>query len=202
MFNELLYYINIVKRAKNEVKILKDNKYFEGRTLWDHSHLRKHNDTAMYFDSPEMMRTSFYSSSWSIENISRHTIYITARTTPLKGILFLVEAMDILRMYVPDVQLRIGGQISNDDYGKFIREMISERSLNDCITFLGPVPENIIVKEMLAAHAYVLSSYIENSCNSLIEGLMVGVPCIASFVGGIPSLMKDEETGFFFQKRR
>lgn len=200
MFNEFIYYINIVKRAKSEIKILKHNKYFEGRTLWDHSHLREYNETAMYFDSPEMMRTSFYSSSWTIDNINRHTIYITARTTPLKGILFLVEAMNILRKYVPDVQLRIGGQISNDGYGKFIRNMITERNLNDCITFLGPVPEDIIVKEMLQAHVYVLTSYIENSCNSLIEGLMVGVPCVASYVGGIPSLMKDEETGLFFQK--
>jgi glycosyltransferase involved in cell wall biosynthesis len=200
MPNEMLYYIDIRKRAETEIKILKQNRYFEGRTFWDHSHLREHNTSAHYYDIPEMMRPSFYESKWSIENIKKHSVYTTARSMPAKGNACLIQAISIVRQYVPDVQLRIGGQFANSGYGKFLKRMVTELSLDDCVTFLGPVSESKIINELLTAHVYVLSSYIENSCNSLIEAQMVGVPCAAAYVGGVTSLVTDQETGLLFHK--
>jgi glycosyltransferase involved in cell wall biosynthesis len=200
MPNEMLYYIDIRKRAETELKILKQNRYFEGRTFWDHSHLREHNTSAHYYDIPEMMRPSFYESRWSIENIKKHSVYTTSRSMPAKGNASLIKAISIVRQYVPDVQLRIGGQITNSGYGKFLKRMVTDLGLDDCVTFLGPLSESEIINELLNAHVYVLSSYIENSCNSLIEAQMVGVPCVASYVGGVASLVTDQETGLFFHK--
>ncbi|BAV33915.1 glycosyl transferase group 1 [Sulfuricaulis limicola] len=200
MPNEALYQIDITKRSKNEIKIIKQNKYFEGRTLWDYSHLREHNISAQYYDVPEIMRPSFYESRWSIDGVNRHSVYMTARSMPAKGVPCLIKAIGIVRKYVPDVQLRIGGHITDKGYGKYIRSMVSDMGLDDCVAFLGPVTENEIINELLNAHVYVLSSYIENSCNSLIEAELVGVPCVASYVGGIPSLINDLKTGLFFQK--
>lgn len=125
---------------------------------------------------------------------------MTARSMPAKGISCLIKATRIVRNYDPDIQLRIGGHISNNEYGNYIRSMVSDLGLDDCVTFLGPVTESEIVNELLHAHVYVLSSYIENSCNSLIEAELVGVPCVAPYVGGIPSLISDQKTGLFFQK--
>lgn len=200
MPNEMLYYLDIKKRAKTELEIIKQNRNFEGRTFWDHSHLREHNVSARYYDVPEMMRPSFYESTWSIENIKRHSVYITARSTPLKGNACLIKAISIARQNVSDIQLRIGGHITNSGYGKYLKKMVTDLGLDDCVTFLGPVSESEIINELLAAHVYVLSSYIENSCNSLIEAQIVGSPCVAAYVGGVTSLMTDEETGLFFHK--
>lgn len=200
MPNEALYQLDIMKRSKNEIKIIKQNKYFEGRTLWDYSHLRAHNTSAQYYDVPEIMRPSFYESKWSIDGVKRHSVYMTARSMPAKGVSCLIKAISIVRKYVPDVQLRIGGHISNKEYGRHIKSMVSDMGLDNCVTFLGPVTESEIINELLNAHVYALSSYIENSCNSLIEAEMVGAPCVASYVGGIPSLITDKKTGLFFQK--
>lgn len=200
MLNEMLSYIDLSNGAKNELKILKQNRYFEGRTFWDYSHLREHNALAHYYDVPEMLRPSFYESRWSIENIKRHSVYITSRSIPYKGNACLIEAISILRQYVPGIQLRIGGHIQNSGYGKFLKKMVADLGLDDCVTFLGPVSESEIINELLAAHVYVLSSYIENSCNSLMEAQAVGVPCVAAYVGGVSSLVIDQQTGLFFHK--
>ena len=200
MLDEALSYIDIGNRAKNEIEIIKRNKYFEGRTNWDHSHLRAYNTGARYYDVPEMMRLPFYESAWSKERIRRHSVYTTARSMPAKGNGCLIEAIHILRQYVPDVQLRIGGHIRDTGYGRFLKKMVSDLGMEDCVTFLGRVSAGDIINELLNAHVYVLSSYIENSCNSLIEAQMVGVPCVASYVGGVTSLIADGHTGLFFNK--
>jgi glycosyltransferase involved in cell wall biosynthesis len=200
MPNEMLSYIDIRNKAVTELKIIKQNKYFEGRTFWDHSHVRAHNVSASYYDISVMMRSSFYGPVWLINNTKKHSVYITARSQPLKGTTCLIQALSIVRKYVPDVQLRVGGIISKSGYGRYLKKMVADLALDDCVTFLGPLSEKEIVNELLGAHVYVLSSYIENECNSLIEAQMVGVPCVAAYVGGVTTTVADQLTGLLFHK--
>ena len=48
-------------------------------------------------------------------------------------------------------------------------------------------------KQLLASNIYVLPSYIENSPNSLGEAQLLGVPCIAADVGGVPDLISNQD---------
>ena len=200
MPNEMLDYIDLCNRARTEIMIIRQNKYFEGRTFWDHSHLREHNTVASYYDIPVMMRKSFYEAKWSIENATKHMVYITARSQPLKGTTCLIQAINIIRRYVPDVHLRIGGLITRTGYGSLLKRMVCDLGLEDHVTFLGTLSEGDIISELLNSHVYVLSSYIENECNSLIEAQMVGVPCVAAYVGGVTSTVTDHVTGLMFHK--
>jgi glycosyltransferase involved in cell wall biosynthesis len=43
---------------------------------------------------------------------------------------------------------------------------------------------------------YFHSSYIDNSPNSLCEAQILGLPVVATYVGGIPSLIAEGETGY------
>lgn len=45
---------------------------------------------------------------------------------------------------------------------------------------------------------FVLPTLMDNSPNSLAEAMAVGVPCVASNVGGIPSMIEDNKTGCLF----
>ena len=40
---------------------------------------------------------------------------------------------------------------------------------------------------------------MENGSNSLCEAQLVGTPCVASYVGGVPDMLRDKEEGFLYQ---
>ena len=46
---------------------------------------------------------------------------------------------------------------------------------------------------LLDSHLYVYPSLMDNSPNALCEAQLLGVPCIATYVGGIPKMEKDIE---------
>jgi len=42
---------------------------------------------------------------------------------------------------------------------------------------------------------FVLSSYLEGLCTSLLDAQVLGVPIVATAVGGVPEVVRDGETG-------
>ena len=51
----------------------------------------------------------------------------------------------------------------------------------------------------LSCNVFVLPSTIENSPNSLGEAMLLGVPCVASDVGGVTSMLEHEKEGLVYQ---
>jgi glycosyltransferase involved in cell wall biosynthesis len=59
--------------------------------------------------------------------------------------------------------------------------------------------EDGLVGEMLGADLFVHSSHIDNSPNSVCEAMLMGMPVIASYAGGTPSLITDKKEGLLVQ---
>ena len=55
-----------------------------------------------------------------------------------------------------------------------------------------------MVDNLLKANVFVQASSIENSPNSLGEAMLLGVPCVASNVGGTSDMLIDKEEGFLY----
>ena len=55
-------------------------------------------------------------------------------------------------------------------------------------------------QEYLSAHLFVCPSAVENSPNSVAEAQLLGVPVAAARTGGIPSVVKHEQSGLLFEK--
>ena len=55
-----------------------------------------------------------------------------------------------------------------------------------------------MAEELARAQVFALPSFGENSPNSLAEAMLVGTPVVAAFVGGVPSMVRDEETALCF----
>lgn len=61
---------------------------------------------------------------------------------------------------------------------------------------LGIKNANELVEILKKSSFYVHQSYIENSSNSICEAQLLGLPVLATAVGGTPSLIKNNFDGF------
>ena len=60
------------------------------------------------------------------------------------------------------------------------------------VEFHGRVNGKTIREQLLNSDVYVHPSFIENSSNAIAEAMMMGVPTIAQYVGGNPSMLRDD----------
>jgi len=91
------------------------------------------------------------------------------------------------------LQFRIVGNESNDC--DEIRKVISKSRLGDRVEFVGRVSEEDKKQAFIDADIYVLPSHVEDLPYGLLEAMSYGLPCVASAVGGIPSLVEDQVNG-------
>ncbi len=196
---ELIWYARMRRNARRERQILARNRYFTGRTPWDREMLMRYHPGAVYFsDGARMLRREFYGPRWRPERITPGRIYTTITAQPYKGTDTLIEALARLRAEFPGARLRVGGHLPDSGYGRYLRQLIRRLGLEDRVELLGFVDAARIVQELLAAHAFVNCAYIENSPNSVAEAQRVGTPCIATAVGGTPSMVHDGTSGLLF----
>jgi len=193
-----------VKRGEFEIEAIKKIKYVIGRTTWDKANSKIINKDINYFICNETLRDEFYKYKWNIEECNRHSIFISQGSYPIKGLHMVIEALKIIVQKYKDAHLYIAGdriiknKIRISSYGKYILSLVRKYNLSSNITFLGNLDEKKMCEEMLKSNVFVCPSSIENSPNSLGEAMLLGVPCVASYVGGIPDLLKDKEEGYIY----
>jgi glycosyltransferase involved in cell wall biosynthesis len=191
-------FLNLYKAAKREKTIIENNKYFIGRTDFDHGVVNLLNPSSVYFACNEVLRPEFYNYRWKPEKDSQTTnIYIVSGTNPFKGVGVLIDAVALLKNQY-DIKLRISGPFNNSWIGSLLNNKIDKLGLTNRVEFLGLSSPDQVASEMEKASIFVHPSYMDNSPNSLAEAMLVGVPCIASYVGGIPSMINNNENGLLF----
>lgn len=205
--------IKWVRRAKWEREIFATNSAFIGRTIWDRAHTRRLNPKAHYYHCDEIIRQPFHDGQWDISRIKRHSIFASGASYPLKGFHILVKAAAILRREFPDITIRtpLAGfypELSglkrfwknrrSMGYARYLTDLIRKEGLEKQIIPLSSLNAEDMAGQFLQAHAFVLPSLIENSPNSLAEAMLVGTPTVASFVGGVPSMVQDGHSALLF----
>jgi len=195
----LWQFADIRRGARYEARILSSVEGLLGRTDWDEAYGRRQNPRALYFRVGEILRPQFRAARWSLDRCDRHTLIYTNAGHPLRGTPNLLAAAAMVRREFPALRLRLAGIVSQrSGYGRFLRRRIRELGLVDCVEFLGYLTGDAMAAALVRSHAFVISSYMENSPNSLSEAMTVGMPCVASAVGGIPSMVANGQTGFLY----
>lgn len=112
---------------------------------------------------------------------------------PHKGHANLTEAVSILSRQHPDVKVvSIGGEKHDGDLER-VRNEASRLGLSDRLRFLGRREDAQTF--VAAADVFVNPSDVEGLPLSVLEALALSRPVVATAVGGVPTVVKDGETG-------
>lgn len=179
------------RNSYTEIRILKNVKYFMGRTVWDKSIINLINPSARYYTCNEILREAFYSSYERSESLK--PIFISVLSWQIyKGYDLVLKTANLLsQLDDTDFEWHIYGNINP----KFVERKYQLSSKNTSIVFKGVASSDELRKAFLSATALVHPSYIENSSNVICEAQISGCPCIATNVGGTASLIEDGITG-------
>lgn len=182
------------KQAQREIKILQSCNFFMGRTDWDRNLISLFNPNADYYHCEEALRDSFLDDNkhWRFDKDKKLTIISVISTPWYKGMDLILKTAKLLKEYGNECfEWQVFGirdiRFYENKYG------IKAKDVN--IHIMGSVNKNELSEALCQSSCYVHSSYIDNSPNSLCEAQCLGVPVIATYVGGIPSIVDNGKDG-------
>ena len=215
---DLLRQDNIAQQQKRfklrgvyERKLISELEHVIGRTEWDYASTKKMNLNIRYHKCNEILRTDFYGAKkWSFKNCRRHSLFLTQMNYPVKGFHFLLKALPAVLEQYPDTMVYVAGdnivetpnlkaKMKKGSYARYLNKIIDEYRLREHIVFVGNLNAKQMIEQMLLSHVFVLPSTIENSSNSLGEAMLLGLPCVASNVGGTGSVLAHDIEGLLYQ---
>ncbi|MBN2522179.1 MAG: glycosyltransferase family 4 protein [Bacteroidales bacterium] len=188
------------KRAEREREILKNCKYFFGRTDFDKRIVSLLSPGSKYFHCEEFIREDFFKARWdrSLGMVVRCVSIL--KGTSYKGVDLLVETMLLLQKYSSCCfEFNISGIAEDEELIRIIRLKYGRGSLQG-INFLGRKVTKDLIALMCDSDFYLHPSYVENSPNSVCEAMILGMPIISTNVGGVSSLITDKKEGILVQE--
>jgi glycosyltransferase involved in cell wall biosynthesis len=200
--NGLLHEYQVYKKeAERERKIFQGCHFFAGRTDWDRRIALSLAPAATYFHCEEMLRKEFYVNQWTSPSATDYSIVTTIRKNIYKGLETILECKKILQKSFPQLQIqwKVAGIKNGDELVSLAESKYKEKFENNNILLLGRLDVNQLITEMLSANLFIHPSHIDNSPNSLCEAMILGMPVISTYAGGIPSLLDDRKEGILVQ---
>lgn len=202
----------LLQSGEKEEQLLEKAHHIIGRTGWDKAYCSRINPAAAYHALPEIMRPDFYAGGWQQQACQPHRIFVSQGNLPLKGLHRVIEALPALLAAYPDTQLYVAGWPPPDkgpllrpvlhwlaEYEGYLARLAKRLGVGQIIHYTGVLSAAEMRGQFLKCQTYLLPSSIENSPNSLGEAMLMGVPCAASRVGGIPSLLLHGTEGLLFE---
>lgn len=185
------------KHAERELKTIGNCRYFMGRTDWDRRLIDLFNPSATYFHCEEALRQSFLDGKevWTGNEEGPKGIISVISRPWYKGCDLILKTANLLSRFT-DIDFE--WQVYGIPEMRFYEHKYGIKAEHVHIKVMGTASADELVKALCHSSCYVHSSYIDNSPNSICEAQILGVPVLATHVGGISSLVKDGESGVLF----
>jgi glycosyltransferase involved in cell wall biosynthesis len=123
-----------------------------------------------------------------------NVIIVVARLHPIKGHIYLLEAIPGILKTFPNSMFFIVGE---GEVRLSLERRVQELQIQDSVLFLGARQD---IKDLLCiSDLFVLPSLSEGMPNSILEAMACEVPVISSEVGGCREIIINGETGVFVQ---
>lgn len=201
--------LNFVERGEAERECFRLSKHVIGRTEWDKACALQINPDLIYHHCNESLRPEFYGTSWKLEGVERHSLFVSQCSYPIKGFHFALQALALLKAKYPDVVLYTTGEsvfkgslrrnLGRNSYQSYIARLIDRLDLRKNVRFVGMLDAEAMRDRYLRTHVFISASTIENSPNSVGEAMLLGCPVVSSNVGGVADMVNNGEDGFLYQ---
>jgi len=135
---------------------------------------------------------------------AQNRLLTVGRLVPKKGHMYAIDAVSSLVEKYPDIKYHVIGG-GNEEKG--LRRRIESRGIESNVEFLGKVSDSRLKREFSEAAVFVLPSVIDETGDRdgipvvLMEAMAMRIPCISTYVSGIPELITDSETGLLVPER-
>ena len=194
------------KKGRNERSLLQSVKHIIGRTSWDKSHAWEMNPDAEYHFCNETLRKEFYGHEWEYSDCEKYSIFLSQGHYPIKGFHQIIKALPIILKHYPKTEVYLAGRDFVNlpwwrlsGYAKYLKSLMKKFDIRDKVNFTGLLNGEEMCDRFLKSNVFVCPSAIENSPNSIGEAQILGVPVIASYVGGTPDMVEYKETGLLYR---
>lgn len=190
-------YRNMRVRAALEQARFARARFVTGRTEWDRGMTQRYAPGARYFRVSEVLRPAFYEAFPPREANPDGTFRLvsTLSETPYKGIDLVLKTAALLKEAGTRFRWSVIGVPPDAFITRVIERATGVRAAGLPIDFMGCMGVDQMIPLLGASDLYIHPSYIDNSPNSLCEAQMAGLPVVATRVGGVPSLVRDGESG-------
>lgn len=110
----------------------------------------------------------------------------------LKGFHRVMEVLPSLRKEFPGLQYLAVGE---GEWREKLHQLRDELDLQDCVRFLGALPPTELKGPLSASNLFVLATRREGWANVFLEAMAIGLPVVATRVGGNPEVVCKPELG-------
>jgi len=134
----------------------------------------------------------------NVEKPNIFTILYVGRIVFPKGIHNIIIALAKILKKDKNVQLLIAGDVDEDEeYFNYLKKLIRLLRLTNNVSFLGKISHADLPSIYNKANVFVYPSiYPEPQGMAILEAMACGVPVVASNIGGIPDMIRNNENGF------
>lgn len=192
IFQKVMEIVGFKRSVWREREELARVQNYIARTEWSRRVIHALNPTARFFYGGEILRDVFYEESK--RSLPEKLTIISTISQPLyKGFDLILKTAKLLKeQYVLDFEWKVFGNIKPS----FVEKQLGICHKDVCVKLEGVANAVQLKQELENATVYAHTAYIENSPNSVCEAQILGIPVIATNVGGVISLIDEGETGY------
>jgi colanic acid/amylovoran biosynthesis glycosyltransferase len=125
------------------------------------------------------------------------SILSIGRLTWQKGYYFALEALRLIKRNGGKFKYIIAGELESKEL-EMLSYHIKRLELERDVSFVGHADRSRLKELLINADVFLMPSLTEGIPNALLEALAMGVPSIASAVGGIPEIIISKDVGLLF----
>ncbi|RYZ36821.1 MAG: glycosyltransferase, partial [Myxococcaceae bacterium] len=113
----------------------------------------------------------------------------------------LIDAVGMLRKKGIDARLSIAGEdeAGGTTYRKVLEAKLAKDGLQDAVTLLGAVSEDVVKDGIQRSHIFALASLQEPLGVAIMEAMAMRVPVVVTGAGGVKELVDDGVDGVLVQ---